>query len=73
MSLGIGVGASGRIVLAFSPLMPRKTWRGAQAFAQVRGFREFLERTSKDELRRLPADTMHRWLGWAIALGVSER
>jgi uncharacterized membrane protein YgcG len=73
MSLGIGIGASGLIVLGFSPLMPRKTWRGAQAVARVRGFREFLERTSKDELRRLPPDTMHKWLAWAIALGVSER
>jgi len=73
ISLGIGLGASGLIVLGFSPLMPRKTWRGAQAVARVRGFREFLERTSKDELGRLPPDTMHKWLAWAIALGVSER
>jgi uncharacterized membrane protein YgcG len=73
LSLGIGLGVSGLIVLGFSPLMPRKTWRGAQAVVRVRGFREFLERTSKDELRRLPPDTMHKWLAWAIALGVSER
>lgn len=73
LSLGIGLGASGLVVLAFSPLMPRKTFRGARALARVKGFREFLERTSKDELRRLPPDTMHRWLAWAIALGVSER
>jgi Predicted membrane protein (DUF2207) len=73
LSLGLGLGASGLVVLAFSPLMPRKTFRGARALARVKGFREFLERTSKDELRRLPPDTMHRWLAWAIALGVSER
>jgi uncharacterized membrane protein len=73
MPLAIGFGVSGLIVLAFSPLMPRKTWQGAQAVARVRGFREFLERTSQDELRRLPPDTMHKWLAWAIALGVSER
>ncbi len=73
LSLGIGLGASGLVVLAFSPFMPRKTFRGARALARVKGFREFLERTSKDELRRLPPDTMHRWLAWAIALGVSER
>jgi hypothetical protein len=67
-------GGPGRlIVAAFSPLMPRKTLRGAQAATHVKGFREFLERTSKDELRRLPPDTMHKWLAWAIALGVSER
>lgn len=52
--------------------MPRKTFRGARALARVKGFREFLERTRKDELKRLPRDTMHRWLAWAIALGVSE-
>jgi uncharacterized membrane protein len=73
LSLGIGLGGAGLVVLGFSPLMPRKTWRGAQALARVRGFREFLERTSQDELRRLPPDTMHKWLAWAIALGVSER
>lgn len=71
--LGVGLGLAGLIVAALSPLMPRKTWRGAQAVARVKGFREFLERTSEDELRRLPPDTMHKWLAWAIALGVSER
>jgi uncharacterized membrane protein len=64
---------AGLIVAAFSPLMPRKTLRGAQAATHVKGFREFLERTRADELRRLPPDTMHKWLAWAIALGVSER
>ncbi|HEY4908566.1 MAG TPA: DUF2207 domain-containing protein, partial [Methylomirabilota bacterium] len=71
--LGIGLGLSGLIVAALSPLMPRKTLRGAQAMVRVKGFREFLERTGKDELRRLPPDTMHKWLAWAIALGISER
>lgn len=73
LPLAIGIGLSGLVVLALSPFMPRKTWRGAEVFARVRGFREFLERTSKDELRRLPPDTLHKWLAWAIALGVSER
>ena len=71
--LALGAGLSGLIVIALSRIMPRKTWRGVQALDRVKGFREFLERTSKDELRRLPPDTMHRWLPWAIALGVSER
>ncbi|HEV8226023.1 MAG TPA: DUF2207 domain-containing protein, partial [Methylomirabilota bacterium] len=41
--LGIGLGLAGLIVAAFSPLMPRKTLRGAQAATHVKGFREFLE------------------------------
>ena len=71
--LGAGLGLAGLIVAVFSPQMPRKTLRGVEATARVKGFREFLERASKDELRRLPPDTMHKWLAWAIALGVSER
>ncbi len=71
--LGVGLGLAGLIVAASSPKMPRKTLRGVEAAARVKGFREFLERASKDELRRLPPDTMHKWLAWAIALGVSER
>jgi len=53
--------------------MPRKTWAGVQILAKVRGFQEFLERAEKDRLERMPADTLHRWLPWAIALGVTER
>ena len=71
--LGLGLGMAGLVIAILSPLMPRKTLRGAQALAHVKGFREFLERSSMDELRRLPPDTMQRWLAWAIALGVSER
>lgn len=73
LRLGLGLGMAGLVIAVLSPLMPRKTLRGAQALAHVKGFREFLERTSTDELRRLPPDTMQRWLAWAIALGVSER
>jgi hypothetical protein len=73
LRLGLGLGMAGLVIAVLSPLMPRKTLRGAQALAHVKGFREFLERSSTDELRRLPPDTMQRWLAWAIALGVSER
>jgi len=63
---------SGLVIAAFAPLMPRKTWDGARAMERVQGFREFLERAEKDRLKLLPADTLHRWLPWAIALGVTD-
>lgn len=72
-TLAVGLGLTGAVVCAFAPLMPRKTLRGAQMLIQVRGFQDFLERAEKDRLARMPADTLHRWLPWAIALGVSER
>ncbi len=73
LTLALGLGLSGVAVCAFAPLMPRKTMRGAQMLVRVRGFQDFLERAEKDRLARMPADTLHRWLPWAIALGVSER
>lgn len=72
-TLALGLGLSGALVCAFSPLMPRKTRRGAETLVRVRGFQDFLERAEKDRLARMPADTLHRWLPWAVALGVSER
>ncbi len=72
-TLALGLALTGLVIAAFSPLMPRKTWRGARVLAGVRGFQEFLERAEKDRLERLPPDTLHRWLPWAIALGVTER
>ncbi|OGL13738.1 MAG: hypothetical protein A3K12_06195 [Candidatus Rokubacteria bacterium RIFCSPLOWO2_12_FULL_71_19] len=69
----VGLGGSGLVILAWARLMPRKSWRGVQALVHVRGFQEFLERAEKDRLARMPSDTLHRFLPWAIALGVSER
>jgi uncharacterized membrane protein YgcG len=71
--LPAGLIASGLIVLGIGQLMPRRTWRGVRLLVQLRGFQEFLERAENDRLERLPPDTLHRWLPWAIALGVSEQ
>jgi hypothetical protein len=71
--LPLGIGLSGLIVLAFARFMPRRTLRGAQLVARVRGFQDFLERAEKDRLERMPPDTFHRYLPWAIALGVTDR
>jgi hypothetical protein len=71
--LPAGVGLSGLVVLAFTRVMPRLTWRGARLLVQLLGFQEFLERAEKDRLERLPADILHRWLPWAVALGVTEQ
>ncbi|HYS16843.1 MAG TPA: DUF2207 domain-containing protein [Candidatus Binatia bacterium] len=71
--LRIGVVVSGLVFIGWGWVMPRKTWSGVQILARVRGFQEFLERAEKDRLERMPPDTLHRWLPWAIALGVTER
>lgn len=72
-TLPIGLALSGLVFMGWSRVMSRRTWRGVQRLALVRGFQEFLERAEKDRLERLPPDTLHRYLPWAIALGVSER
>jgi uncharacterized membrane protein YgcG len=71
--LPLGVTLSGLIVMAMSWVMPRRTWRGVYQRVRLLGFREFLERAEKDRLERLPADAIHKWLPWAMALGVTER
>jgi hypothetical protein len=71
--LRIGIIGGGLVFVAWGWVMPRKTRAGVLALAKVRGFQEFLERAEKDRLERLPPDTLHRWLPWAIALGVTER
>lgn len=72
LSLLLAFAASGLIILAFARVMPRKAFRGARARVHILGFQEFLERAEKDRLRRLPPDTLHKWLPYAIALGVEE-
>jgi hypothetical protein len=71
--LPAAIAASGAILMVWSRFMARRTWVGVQTLVAVRGFQEFLERAEKDRLERLPGDTLHKFLPWAIALGVSER
>lgn len=71
--LPVGIGASGLVLIGWARAMSRRTLRGVHLLARVRGFQEFLERAEKDRLERMAADTLHRFLPWAIALGVSER
>jgi uncharacterized membrane protein YgcG len=71
--LPAGIGASGVVVALLSRIMPRRTPRGVRTVVHVLGFEEFLERAERDRLARMPPDTLHRWLPWAIALGVTER
>ncbi len=72
LSMLVALAASGLLVLTFARVMPRKTFKGARTKLQVLGFQEFLERAEKDRLKRLPTDTLHKWLPYAIALGVEE-
>jgi len=72
-TLPVAIAASGVVLMVWSRFMARRTWVGAQTLAAVRGFQEFLERAEKDRLERMPADTLHRFMPWAIALGVTER
>jgi uncharacterized membrane protein YgcG len=73
ITLPTAIAASGVVLMVWSRFMARRTWVGAQTLAAVRGFQEFLERAEKDRLERMPADTLHRFMPWAIALGVTER
>lgn len=68
----LGGVVSGLILIAFAPVMPRKRIQGSTANYHILGFREFLARVEKDHLARLDSDTLHRWLPYAIALGVEE-
>jgi hypothetical protein len=72
-TVSLGLAISGVIVALLARAMPRRTLRGAQTAVKVRGFQEFLERAEKDRLERMPPDTFHRFLPWAIALGVTDR
>jgi hypothetical protein len=71
--LPLAIGASGLVLLGWARAMAHRTWRGVQLLARVRGFQDFLERAEKDRLERMPLDTLHRLLPWAISLGVTER
>ncbi|MGH9734526.1 MAG: DUF2207 domain-containing protein [Candidatus Acidiferrales bacterium] len=65
----------GAVICGFGWFMPARTLTGAQTYAKVLGFEEFLGRVEKDRIRRLenaPA-TFEKYLPYAMALRVDRK
>ncbi|MEW5826703.1 MAG: DUF2207 domain-containing protein [Candidatus Bipolaricaulota bacterium] len=74
--LGAALAVSGLIVLAFSPIMPRKTRSGATALADVLGLAEYIQRAEKDRIEFSDAPEkspqhFEQLLPYAVALGLT--
>lgn len=65
---------TGAIVIGFGWLMPARTSKGMRTLAMVFGFREFLERVEKDQIKRIEKspDLFEKYLPYAMALGVEK-
>jgi len=75
--LGIAVGLSGLIVLAFSPIMPRKTRKGVRALEGILGLSEYIRRAEVDRIEFHNAPErgprlFEKLLPYAMALGLSK-
>jgi hypothetical protein len=65
---------SGLAVVAFSPLMPRKTPAGKRAALDALGFEEYLSRAEKEDLElQEKRGIFERFLPYAVSLKVVER
>lgn len=74
---GIMVALSGLIILAFSPIMPRKTQKGVRALEQVLGLSRYIRLAEVDriEFHNAPEknpETFERMLPFAIALNLTK-
>jgi hypothetical protein len=71
--LGLAVGVSGLVVLAFAPVMPRKTGKGIAALRQVLGLLEYIRRAEVDRIE-FAARERHfdQLLPYAMAFGLTE-
>ncbi len=75
--LGVAVAVSGLVVLAFSPIMPRKTQAGIDALAEILGLSEYIHRAEKEriEFTDAPAKSpehFEKLLPYAVALGLTS-
>jgi uncharacterized membrane protein YgcG len=75
--LGIAVALCGLIVLAFSPIMPRKTKQGVRALEELLGLSEYIQRAEVDRIEYHDAPEkspklFERLLPYAIALNLTS-
>ncbi|NWF52720.1 MAG: DUF2207 domain-containing protein [Nitrospirae bacterium] len=61
-------------IIFFGRIMPAKTRRGALAYMDILGFKEFLSRAEKDKLERMgDKNLFSKFLPYAIAFGVEKK
>ncbi len=75
--LGIAVGACGLVVLAFSPIMPRKTKEGVRALEGLLGLSEYIRRAEVDRIEYHDAPEkspklFEKLLPYAIAMNLTS-
>ncbi len=71
--LGLALGISGLIVIAFAPFMPKRTGKGIEALRLVLGLQEYIRRAEVDRIE-FAAREKHfdELLPYAMALGLTE-
>jgi len=75
--LGVAVALCGLIVLAFSPIMPRKTQKGVRALEELLGLSEYIRRAELDRIEYHDApekspQLFEKLLPYAIALNLTS-
>jgi uncharacterized membrane protein YgcG len=75
--VAVALALSGLVVLAFSPIMPRKTRKGVAALVDVLGLAEYIHRAEVDriEFTDAPAkspEQFEKLLPYAVALGLTS-
>jgi hypothetical protein len=74
IALTMSLMLTGFICILFAAIMPKKTEKGALAFAQARGFKLFLETAERDRLKwQAEEGLFEKFLPYAIVFGVVDR
>lgn len=75
MAATVSAFGTGLVVAGFGWYMPARTRAGADTYAQVLGFEEFLERVEEDRFRRMITgpEMFEAFLPYAMALGVEKK
>ncbi len=75
--LGLAVAISGLVVLAFSPIMPRKTKKGVEAYTELLGLEEYIrqaevERIEFHDAPKKSPEVFEKLLPYAMALNLTS-
>lgn len=75
--VGVGIGISGVVMLAFANAMPAMTSAGARRWAELKGLEEYIRRAEKLELEmhqgpEKTTELFEKFLPYAVALDVSD-
>ncbi|MCA9381371.1 DUF2207 domain-containing protein [Candidatus Dojkabacteria bacterium] len=73
LTIGVALAVGGLGYLIISQYMPAKTHKGSEVFAEIQGFKMYLETAERFRVQNLTPELFEKYLSYAVVFGIEKQ